>query len=796
MSEPNVDYIIAALRMPPHSIEAEQSVLGGLMINPAAWIEIADALAATDFYRKDHQLIFNAIKSLAEEGHPSDIVTLSEWLQRRDQLAAAGNLTYLGQLVRNTPSAANIVTYATIVRQRSILRQLARVGAEITESAVATQGRSVTELVDHAEKLVFGIAEQGLRGRGGFVDIKDILAATLNRIDTLFNTAGAITGISSGFTDFDNLTCGLQRSDLIIIAGRPSMGKCLAGDSEVVLADGSVVTLVEIYRQKRVNILTLGNNWQFHLTQPCHFVDDGIKPVFRVTTKLGRVLETTITHPYLTMEGWKPLGELTVKTPIAVPRVINIFGQQKLTEHEFKQLNLVGKNAHQKIIPEIIFKLTRPQVAQFLNRLFAKDGRANILTSGQCSLGYTTTSEKLARQIQHLLLRFGIIARLKKRQFAWQLDIRDTQSILAFMNEMSIFGQETTLDKIKELLTKKRYQANTDLVPVAIWQYLAVIKDQEHWKDLARKSGIRGYSYQQVGKRALSRVKLSLLADTLNDFKLQQFAESAIYWDEIVNIEYVGEKHVYDLTVPQTHNFVANDICVHNTSFAMNIAEYVAIEQKLPVAVFSMEMSNEQLGMRLISSLARVNLQSVRTGKLTDDDWPKITQAIGVLHETALFIDDTPALSPTDLRARVRRLAREQGLLGLVVVDYLQLMQVPDSRENRNNEVAEISRSLKSLAKELSIPIIAVSQLNRSLEQRPNKRPHMADLRESGEIEQTADLVAFVYRDEVYNPDTPDKGTAEIIIAKQRNGPIDTIRLTFRGQFTKFENYTKDFYHL
>jgi replicative DNA helicase len=225
----------------------------------------------------------------------------------------------------------------------------------------------------------------------------------------------------------------------------------------------------------------------------------------------------------------------------------------------------------------------------------------------------------------------------------------------------------------------------------------------------------------------------------------------------------------------------------------MNIAENVAIKTDMPVAIFSMEMPGEQLAMRLLSSLGRIDQHRVRTGKLDDDDWPRLTSAVGLLAEAKMFIDDTPALSPNELRARSRRLAREHGL-GLIVIDYLQLMQVSGSRENRVNEISEISRSLKGLAKELNVPVIALSQLNRSLEQRPNKRPVMSDLRESGAIEQDADVIVFIYRDEVYNEDSPDKGTAEIIIGKQRNGPIGSVRLTFLGQYTRFENHANQIY--
>jgi replicative DNA helicase len=231
------------------------------------------------------------------------------------------------------------------------------------------------------------------------------------------------------------------------------------------------------------------------------------------------------------------------------------------------------------------------------------------------------------------------------------------------------------------------------------------------------------------------------------------------------------------------------------TTFAMNIAENAAIKVGKPVAVFSMEMPGEQLAMRMLSSLGRIDQHRIRTGKLDDDDWPRLTSAVGILAESPMYIDDTPALTPTELRARARRLAREhEHGLGLIVIDYLQLMQVAGNSENRATEISEISRSLKALAKELHVPVIALSQLNRSLEQRPNKRPVMSDLRESGAIEQDADVIVFIYRDEVYNPETEDKGTAEIIIGKQRNGPIGTVRLTFLGQFTRFENHASGSY--
>ncbi len=449
----NRDADTAALKVPPHSIEAEQSVLGGLMLDNSSWDKVGDEVSEVDFYRRDHRLIFSAIKSLAEESSPFDVVTLAEWLDKQGELENVGGINYMGTLVTNTPSAANIKSYAKIVRERSVLRQLIQVSNDIADSAYQPEGRKISELLDNAEKKVFDIADQGARGNKGFAGMKELLTKAVERIDYLFTQDNAITGISTGFDDFDEKTSGLQKSDLIIIAGRPSMGK---------------------------------------------------------------------------------------------------------------------------------------------------------------------------------------------------------------------------------------------------------------------------------------------------------------------------------------------------TTFAMNLAENAAIKSQAPVAVFSMEMPGEQLAMRMMSSLGRIDQHKVRTGKLDDDDWPRLTSAVGILSEAPIYIDDTPGLTPTELRARARRLAREHGL-GLIVIDYLQLMQGSSGgKENRTAEISEISRSLKSLAKELNVPVIALSQLNRSLEQRPNKRPVMSDLRESGAIEQDADIIIFIYRDEVYNEESPDRGTAEIIIGKQRNGPIGTTRLAFLGKYTRFENLAHD----
>jgi len=450
-SDTYADKEVSKIKSVPHSIAAEHAVIGGLCLNNSAWDDVAELVASNDFFLKQHRDIFQVMEQLARESEPLDALTVAASL---DSLGMGGDdiTSYLAQLVSHTPSAANIKAYAKIVRERAVLRELIQMSQKIADSCYLTEGRDAAEIVDEAERLIFAIAE-GRQQTGGPQDMKTLLKKSIQRLDELFNSKSALSGTSTGFADLDGLTSGLQTSDLVIIAGRPSMGK---------------------------------------------------------------------------------------------------------------------------------------------------------------------------------------------------------------------------------------------------------------------------------------------------------------------------------------------------TTFAMNIAEDIVLRTEKPVMVFSMEMPAEQLMLRMLSSMGRIDQSRMRTGNLTEDDWPRINSAIQMFNDKKLFIDDNPALSPTEVRARARRVYREHGGIGLIMIDYMQLMRVPGA-ESRVAEISEISRSLKALAKELSVPVIALSQLNRSLEQRPNKRPIMSDLRESGAIEQDADLIMFIYRDEVYNEDSSDKGVAEIIIGKQRNGPIGTCKLAFLGKYTRFEDLSPEY---
>jgi len=886
-SADRTDPAVDSLKIPPHSLEAEQATLGGLLLDNSAWDQIADRLSEEDFYHDVHRQIFIAIRELAGRDSPFDVVTLAEWLDSNNRLDNVGGMPYLGMLARDTPSSANIRAYADIVRERSVLRQLIQIGTDIANSAFNPDGRGSRELLDHAEEKVFAIAEQGNRGKG-FTGINELLTRAVERIDQLFQLDNPVTGLPTGWTDFDEKTAGLQRGDLVIVAGRPSMGKCITADSRLLdPTSGRLRTIEAMVQAEDGKLITMSEDYRLAPAQASCFVDDGHKPVYRVRTALGREISTTLTHPFLRIDGWRPLADLKIGDRIAVPRQLPFFGKKQLPKYQVKllgyliadgsltqttpqftnvdprlredfskaarcfpgiktvlisndtertpslrvigdskyiqkirqhfaqslrqrlqelslslhtvakqlglspvtvynwswglavpqpinymalcdllettpqqllpdglaaasrnspnpvrawldELGLWGKSAHDKRIPEPVFELEKTQIALLLNRLFACDGSAYRQNGEQYGISYCTVSRALADDIQHLLLRFGINAKLRSRTTRYQntqrpffeLRITGRDDVLVFASEIGIFGKEDALEDIRTLALSRR---------------------PKYYRDL--------------------------------------------YWDRIEAIDYLGMQQVYDLTVPETHCFIAEDMLVHNTTFAMNIAEYVAIQAREPVAVFSMEMPGEHLAMRMMSSLGQIDQHRIRTGKLEDDDWPRLTSAIQLLSDAKLFIDDSSALTPIEIRARARRLQREHGQLGLIMIDYIQLMQVGGNSENRAQEVAEISRSLKALAKELNVPVLGLSQLNRSLEQRADKRPVMSDLRESGAIEQDADVICFIYRDEVYNTDSADKGIAEIIIGKQRNGPIGTLKLTFRGQYTRFDSFAPDLYH-
>lgn len=791
------DHAFESLKVPPHSIQAEQSVLGGLMLDNQTWDSVADKVIETDFYRRDHQLIFRAIAQLAEKQDPFDVVTLSEILESTGELQDVGGLAYLGMLAKDTPSAANIVAYANIVRDRSVLRQLIHVGTEISDSAFSTEGRETADLLENAERKVFEIAEQRQRGQGGFSSIKSLLAKAVDKIEMLYEQDGDITGASTGFTDLDEKTSGLQPSDLIIVAGRPSMGKCFGKGTRILMYSGELKAVEDI----NVGDLLMGDD-----STPRRVLSlaRGQEAMYWVRQNKGIDYRVNASH-ILSLKRSRNEGKHKNGDVLNLPLTEYLAASNKFRSN-YKGYKVAVDFAEQAVQIDPYFlgvwlgdgvsaavdiATTDVEVVTYLRSYAAqlnlqltekpakdKHGKAkcplySISSQQRGNHQHTFSLQKILRELnlldnKHIPQQFLTNSRSNRLQLLAGLIDSD--------------GHYAASYKVYEITQK-----NPDLA-----KQIKFLCDSLGFRTslIAKQASIKGIGFLTTVYRVRFSGNLDEIPVKVARKKAAAWTSNRTWQQTGITLEYDKVDDYYGFVCDGNRLFLLEDMTVvHNTTIAMNMAENVALKSGMPVAVFSMEMPGEALAMRMMSSLGRIDQHKVRTGKLDDDDWPRLTSAINLLAETKLFIDDTPALTPTEVRSRARRLTREHGQLGLIVLDYLQLMQSPSSGDNRVQQISDISRGLKALAKELNVPVIALSQLNRNLEQRPNKRPVMSDLRESGAIEQDADLIIFVYRDEVYNEDSPDKGIAEVIIGKQRNGPLGTVRLTFLGQYTRFENF-------
>jgi replicative DNA helicase len=934
----------------PDNLDAERFVLGAIMSNDSAFLQVAGTLAADDFNLEKHKRIFLRMGELHERGERIDRVTLANELMKHGQLQSVDGLSYLVSLDDGLPTLHNLDSYVTIVKEKSLLRRIISVSQD-TINRCLTCDDDASRILGAVEDALMKLGD--VQSKNSLASPAQIITEYEGGINAFLDTSKRIKGTSTGFLKFDEMTGGLREGELFILAARPAMGKCLAADSEIIVSDGTVKTIQEVFEQGEAELLTLEENGKLRFASPSAFVDDGIKPVFRVTTRLGRAVDSTLAHPFLTFQGWKKLVDLKPGDTIAVPRIIPVFGERQLPEEHAKilgyllgdgcltdgtpeftnadprlrddfigclsvfdgvryriedsggsrtptvciaadreavfeerarfaaaltgalaragrsdrslaleldvspslvcqwkqarcvpvgetpvelcralglssgelfpmgaaaasqnsknaltlwleSMGLWGKSAAKKFVPEIIFSSTRKGIATVLNRLFATDGWASVLSTGQAQLGFATISERLARQVQHLLLRFGIVASLRRksvlyggtRRRAWQLNITDAESISKFLSEIGIFGKERAVARVTVCLANKKPHSNRDLFPKDVWKQIELAKGDLSWGELARLTGSKTAGHNlHAGKREVSRRRLSQFADVLQSEPLRALATSDLSWDQIVSIEYLGQKQVYDLTIPETHNFIANDVCVHNTALALNIAQHIAENPKNPraVAVFSLEMSKESLLTRMLCASARVDQQRFRAGYLNGDERRSLQDSMYKMVEAPLFLDDTAGTNLMDVHSKLRRLQAEQDL-GLVIIDYLQLMQGRGRFENRVQEISSLSRGLKLMSKELRVPFLVLSQLSRAPESRPgDHRPMLSDLRESGSIEQDADLVAFIFREEVYRPDKESlKGVAELILAKQRNGPTGRVKLAFLNRYTKFENLSAD----
>jgi replicative DNA helicase len=864
----------AAGDVPPHNEQAESSVLGAILLTDQALdgVLLEIGLKPDDFYRPRHQHIFRAMIRLKEKAEPEavDVVTVCDELRRAGDLDKAGGDAYVHSLPTIAPAPGAFLDHAKIVKEHSMLRRLLDATRDIQGEVLAHRGEP-RQLIERAEATLFRIGHE--EGSGEMRSLEDVLHEEVDKLEELSRKDVGLTGTPSGFTDLDDLTGGFQPGNLIVLAARPSMGKCLTGSTLVFdprTGDRrpirEVVETVE--RGGDAWVAALDRDTDLRRARVSAVHRNGVRKVFRLRTRLGREIEATSNHPFLTPRGWKALEDLEPGARIAVPRHLSFdepretvpdhelvlmaaliadgtikgtsprfcFGQGsavlpeveaaaasmglRLTDsgghgtatisagrgtgpNPLRQLlereGLWGLGSEAKFVPGSVFRLGNAQIAKFLSVLFGCDGHVHAGPRLR-QIGYSTISERLARDVQHLLLRLGVVATIRKLKrdvyegsdtVAREVRITGQESLVAFCHQVPVVGKGGAIDRLLAGLDTVRAKTNVDTVPTEIWESIRYAMGGRPLRELCVATGRPVSHNWHVGTRGRSRPLLGEIAIALCEPSLMRVAQSDVWWDEVAAIEPAGEQETFDLTVPDHHNFVANDLIAHNSTLATNIAENAAIDHGRPVALFSLEMSETELAHRFIASQAKVSSDQLRKGQVRGDRWPKVLRAVEKLARAPIFVDDSSDIGIIEVRAKARRLAARHGL-GLVVVDYLQLMR-PDGRaDSRVEQIGQISRGLKILARELEIPVIAVSQLSRAVESRNPPIPMLSDLRESGQIEQDADLVMFVYRDEYYNRESDRLGEADVIIAKHRNGPIGEVTMTFLPKYPRFANLYRD----
>jgi replicative DNA helicase len=860
-------------KLPPQNEEAETSVLGAILLSEQAFdgLMIDVRLQPEDFYRPRHQRIWEAMIRLKEKADPEpiDALTVTEELARNGVLEEAGGSPYIHSLANSVPSAGNVRHYGRIVKNHALMRRLLDTTRRIQDEVFTFTGQP-KELLEQAESELFKIAHDDRTGE--LRSIEAVLHDELDKLEMISREGMSMTGTPTGFTDLDELTGGLQPGNLIVLAARPSMGKCLTGATLIFdPITGARRPLSEVVergeRGEEVWVASLGKDLKLRPARASAVMRSGVQQVFRVTTRLGHRITLTANHPLFTLDGWRELKDLRPRDRIAAPRTLPRIGRErKMRDSELVLLaaliadgNLTnrtprfcygpnspvlaeveraaadmgvqvrhdghgnaslsnghgapvnpvtdlciehgqwGKLSAEKFVPPAIFELGEEQMARFLSVLFGCDGYVHQ-SQRLSHVGYCTISERLARDVQHLLLRQGIVSTIRQQprkvyegtdKIAREVRITDQASLKAFCSRVGACGKQAAVARMSARLDAVRTRSYGDTIPDGAWDRVVAAKGDRPWRELSVATGRPANHNWHAGSRTLSRHLLEEIAPWSGDSELEALATSDIWWDEIVSIEPAGQEETYDLTVPEHANFVADDLIVHNSALVINIAENAAVEYDKPVALFSLEMSETELAQRFIASQSKLNGDDLRKGRVRPDRWPKVVKATEKLASSPLYIDDSSDLGILDLRAKARRLhARSE--LGLVIVDYLQLMRAENSTDSRVEQVGQISRGLKMLARELKVPVIAVSQLSRGVESRPDKKPLLSDLRESGQIEQDADLVMFIYRDEYYNRDSERPGEADVIIAKHRNGPVGEVVLTFLSRYPKFANMYRE----
>ncbi|HXD81567.1 MAG TPA: replicative DNA helicase [Candidatus Acidoferrum sp.] len=786
-------------RVPPHDLDAEMSVIGSVLLDPLSVAKVLQFLHPEDFYRENNGQIYRAALDLFAAGEPIDNVTLAAQLQTMGLLDRVGGRAQLASMQGAVPTAANIEYYGRIVKEKAYKRRLISAGSNIASFGY-DDSVEAEEAINQAQSLVFGVADD--RDQRELMRLYDLLGPAMERISLQMESGQGIVGIPTGFHDLDRMTGGFKDSDLIIVAGRPAMGKCARANTIIDDPDtGARLTLEECVRRRVPHVLGFTADGRVTPQDIAEWVDSGIKPCYKVTTRTGRSVEVTGHHPFLTVRGWQPLHDIVVGERIAVPRAVPTFGTDQSLSLDMirllgyfiaegaltigtpsitnadseivddyiasvlnnfpqlrirrqgiayfasgqhgrknnpvrewlKSLDLWGKKAEHKRFPHCVWLWDRPRLAEFVRAIMSCDGTIYSM-GGYPRIEFAVASEGLAQDMHHAFARFGILAKLwKKKDRCWRVEITEPASVEFYQRTIGWIGEKS--HRFQASPTYRR--GNLGLLPKEIWREIRAAAEMRGLTltAVATRAGERGAGQRGFNphtSRGISQGRLANYADVLRDRALSQLASSQIYWDEITSIEPTGEHQVYDLAVPETHNFVAQDILVHNTSLALNIALHSALEANKSVAIFSLEMSKEQLTERLLTEQAQIDAQRMHRGLLTEAEFDRVSNALGPLGEAKIFIDDTPVMDELSLQLKARQAKMRHGI-DMILIDYLQLMHGrARGDDNRVQEVSSISRALKGLARELRIPVIAISQLSRAPEQRPDKRPILSDLRESG----------------------------------------------------------------
>jgi replicative DNA helicase len=756
-------------RTPPHDLAAEQCVLGGMLLSKDAISDVLEVIRPNDHYRPAHQLVHEVILDLYGRGEPADAVTVAAELTKRGDIARVGGAPYLHTLIASVPTAANAGYYARIVRERAILRRLVEVGTRIVQLGYAGDG-DADELVDRAEAEIYGVTEH--RVSDDYLPLSEIMPGALDEIEAIGSRGGALTGVPTGFADLDALTNGLHPGQMIVIAARPALGKALALDTPLPTPTGWT-TMGEV----QVGDYLIGADGQPTCVLAATDVMRG-RPCFEVEFSDGTVITADADHQWRTTTRTShsrppeagPASHQDVVTTTQIAATVRCSSADRRLNHAVAVAHPVALPARELPFPPYALGAWLGARATDTGNLASADPEiiAEIEAEGSHHSHHGS--------VPALLRSMGVLSDKSIPAEYLRASEDQRRALLAGLLDTDGFAMQG--GTVRFSVTSRRLAADAMELVLSL-----------------------GYRASMTTKRVRGRTAESSTSYTVtftpNDkvFRLtRKLARQAVRDDAVARTRFIIDVRPVP-SVPvrcvqvdnANHMYLASRswIPTHNSTLALDLARACSIKHGLTAAIFSLEMSRNEITMRLLSAEARVPLHSMRTGQLGDEDWTRLARRMSEVVDAPLFIDDSPNMSMMEIRAKCRRM-KQRNDLKLVIIDYLQLMSSPKRVENRQQEVSDMSRSLKLLAKELEVPVIAVAQLNRGPEQRTDKRPLLADLRESGSIEQDSDVVILLHREDAYERESPRAGEADFIVAKHRNGPTATVTVAFQGHYSRF----------